>query len=552
MIAIGNADLFDEVQAKTRDLTESLQQQTATAEVLKVISRSAFDLQKVLDALLASACRLCEADIGTIRYLDGNTFRLAATFGCKPEWIEHFSSYSTTPDRTSIFGRTIVEGHTVHVPDVLADPDFKRPNAQKLMGFRAAIGVPLVRDGQTFGVVSLFRLAVGSFTEKQIELVSSFADQAVIAIENVRLFDELQARTRDLTEALTHQTGSANILRVIASSPTDVGPVLRAIVENACGLCEAHDAVALLRDGDDLRIGAHHGPIPIDIEKWPINRRWTAGRAFVDQKPVHVRDLLADESADFSDGRELSRRMGHRSILSVPLLRENESIGAIVLRRTEVHPFSDKQIKLLQTFADQAVIAIGNVRLFEEVQAKTRDLTEALQFQTATSDVLKVISQSPDTLQPVLDAIAETSRELCGSDGVTIFLLRDGKFHFTAVSGVLPKHLEYLRANPAPIDEPGSALRQLALKKRTVHYPNVMDDPELDSVRSSLGGPRALLLVPLMREGEVIGAIVLRQSHLRPFTPRQIQAIETFADQAVIAISNVNLFDQVQARTRDL
>ena len=339
---------------------------------------------------------------------------------------------------------------------------------------------------------------------------------------------------------------------MIASSPTDVGPVLRAIVENACGLCEAHDAVALLRDGDDLRIGAHHGPIPIDIEKWPINRRWTAGRAFVDQKPVHVRDLLADESADFTDGRELSRRMGHRSILSVPLLRENESIGAIVLRRTEVHPFSDKQIKLLQTFADQAVIAIGNVRLFEEVQAKTRDLTEALQFQTATSDVLKVISQSPDTLQPVLDAIAETSRELCGSDGVTIFLLRDGKFHFTAVSGVLPKHLEYLRANPAPIDEPGSALRQLALKKRTVHYPNVMDDPELDSVRSSLGGPRALLLVPLMREGEVIGAIVLRQSHLRPFTPRQIQAIETFADQAVIAISNVNLFDQVQARTRDL
>ena len=448
VIAIGNAHLFDEVQAKTRDLTESLQQQTATAEVLKVISRSAFDLQKVLDALLASACRLCEADIGTIRYLDGNTFRLAATFGCKPEWIEHFSSYSTTPDRTSIFGRTIVEGHTVHVPDVLADPDFKRPNAQKLMGFRAAIGVPLVRDGQTFGVVSLFRLAVGSFTEKQIELVSSFADQAVIAIENVRLFDELQARTRDLTEALTHQTGSANILRVIASSPTDVGPVLRAIVENACGLCEAHDAVALLRDGDDLRIGAHHGPIPIDIEKWPINRRWTAGRAFVDQKPVHVRDLLADESADFTDGRELSRRMGHRSILSVPLLREKESIGAIVLRRTEVHPFSDKQIELLQTFADQAVIAIENVRLFDEVQAKTRDLTEALQHQTATSDVLKVISQSPGYPAAGARRHCRNSRELCGADGNNLPAARR-QASFQRGSGVLPKHLEYLRANPA-------------------------------------------------------------------------------------------------------
>ena len=190
--------------------------------MLKVISRSAFDLQKVLDALLASACRLCEADIGTIRYLDGNTFRLAATFGCKPEWIEHFSSYSTTPDRTSIFGRTIVEGHTVHVPDVLADPDFKRPNAQKLMGFRAAIGVPLVRDGQTFGVVNLFRLAVGSFTEKQIELVSSFADQAVIAIENVAPVRASCRQGPAISRGADHQTGSANILRVIASSPTDV------------------------------------------------------------------------------------------------------------------------------------------------------------------------------------------------------------------------------------------------------------------------------------------------------------------------------------------
>jgi len=387
VIAIENVRLFDEVQAKTRDLEESLQHQTATADVLKVISRSAFDLETVLDALLSSACRLCEADIGTIRYREGGEFRLAATFGCKPEWIEHFRRYSTRPDRSSVFGRTIVEGHTVRIPDLLADPDYNRPEAQKLMGFRAALGVPLTREGEAFGVINLFRFNVGSFEDRQVELVQTFADQAVIAIENVRLFDEVQAKTRDLSEALTYQTGSANILKVIASSPTDVGPVLKAIVESACELCEAYDSVALLKEGDYLRFSAHHGPIPIGTDKWPINRKWVSGRAFVDRKPVHVHDLMS-ESDEFPDGREMSMRMGHRTIVGVPLLREGESIGALILRRTEVNPFSDKQIALLQTFADQAVIAIGNVRLFEEVQERTRELSKSLEDLRTAQDRL--------------------------------------------------------------------------------------------------------------------------------------------------------------------
>ena len=252
--------------------------------------------------------------------------------------------------------------------------------------------VAILQEHDGIGSIVLRRIAVQPFSDKQIALLQTFADQAVIAIGNVRLFEEVQAKTRDLTEALTYQTGSGNILRVIASSPTDVGPVLNAIVESAGELCEAYDAVVLLKDGDHLRFSAHHGPIPINIEKWPISRGWTAGRAFVDQKPVHVRDLLSDEGADFPDGRELSRIAGlHgsvRTVLSVPLLREKESIGAILLRRTDVQPFSEKQIALLKTFADQAVIAIGNVRLFDEVQAKTRDLTESLQQQTATADVL--------------------------------------------------------------------------------------------------------------------------------------------------------------------
>ena len=238
-----------------------------------------------------------------------------------------------------------------------------------------------MRENESIGSIVLRRTDVQPCSDKQIALLQTFADQAVIAIGNVRLFEEVQAKTRDLTEALTYQTGSGNILRVIASSPTDVGPVLQAIVESACELCEAYDSIVLLKDSDDLRFSAHHGSVPLVTDKWPINRNWTAGRAFLDRKPVHVHDLLSDEGDEFPDSQELSRRVGSagiRSILAVPLLREKESIGVILLRRTEVQPFSEKQIALLQTFADQAVIAIGNVRLFDEVQAKTRDLTEAL------------------------------------------------------------------------------------------------------------------------------------------------------------------------------
>jgi len=388
VIAIENARLFEEVKARTEDLRESLQQQTATADVLKVISRSTFDLQPVLDTLVSSACRLCEAEIGTIRYQDGSTYRLAAEYGCTPDWHDHLARQSPKPDRGSIFGRTIVEGGTIHIPDVLADPEFTRLEAQKLMGFRAALGVPLIREGQVFGVLSLLRFGPRSFTKKQIELVETFADQAVIAIENVRLFDELQAKTRGLTEALVYQTGSSNILKVIASSPTDVDPALKAIVESACEICDANDAVVLLKEGDDLVLSAHHGPIPFGWERWPINRSWVTGRAVVDKVTQHVRDVLGPEGDDLPEAREIVRQQGHRTVLSVPLLQEGETIGAIVLRRVEVQPFGDKQIELLKSFADQAVIAISNVRLFEQVQDRTRELSRSLEDLRAAQDRL--------------------------------------------------------------------------------------------------------------------------------------------------------------------
>ena len=495
VIAIENVRLFDEVQARTEDLRDSLQQQTATADVLKVISRSTFDLQPVLDTLVSSACRLCEADIGTIRYQDGSTYRLAADYGCTPEWHDHLARQSPKPGRGSIFGRTIVEGSTVHIPDVLADPEFTRLEAQKLMGFRAALGVPLIREGQVFGVLSLLRFAPRSFTEKQIELVETFADQAVIAIENVRLFEEVQAKTRDLSEALTYQTGSANILSVIASSPTDVQPVLKAIVESACELCGAYDSVMVLRDGDELRFSAHHGPIPMSIDKWPINRRWTAGRAFIDQKPVHVRDLLA-EGNEFPDGRELSQRMGHRTILSVPLLREGESIGAIVLRRTEVQPFSNKQISLLETFADQAVIAIENARLFNETTRRR------LERQTATAEILKVIASSPSDVQPVFDAIATSSKWLVGAFSAVVFRFVDGVAHVVAFTPTSPAADQLLKASfPRPVAEFPPFERVHA--GGVVQVPDTEAEPdERMKQLARARGFRSVLNAPLMEQGK--------------------------------------------------
>ena len=373
VVAMENARLFNETQ-------EALERQTATADVLKVISRSAFDLDSVLSTLVTSAARLCAAERGMIFLREGDLYRMASNFGFSPE-LEAFARANPLPaDGASTTARAGAAGAPVQAVDLVADKtqgEMARAY-QRLGGHKTNLGVPLRRDGKTIGVFTLTRQVVQAFTPRQIELVQTFADQAVIAIENVRLFDDVQAKTRDIEEALRYQTGSANILNVIAASPTDVGPALQAIVDSACEICDASDAVVFLKDGDDLAFSAHHGSMPNPIGRWPINRNWVTGRAVMDKVPQQAHDLLGQSGDEFPEARNIVPGQVHRTVLSIPLLQEGDAIGAISLRRMEAQPFSEKQIELLRSFADQAVISISNVRLFEKVQERTRELSKSL------------------------------------------------------------------------------------------------------------------------------------------------------------------------------
>ncbi|HEX7779795.1 MAG TPA: GAF domain-containing protein, partial [Vicinamibacterales bacterium] len=429
VIAIENTRLLSE-------LRESLQQQTATADVLKVISRSTFDLQTVLDTLVESAAKLCEAERANIWRPSGDAYKIAAAFALSAEHEELLKRLSIRPGRDTITGRTVLEGKTVHIPDVLADPEYNSP----VLGIganRTVLGVPLMRKGVAVGVLVVTRSTVRPFTSKEIELVETFADQAVIAIENARLFDEVEARTRELSESLEQQTATAEVLRVISASPTEIEPVLDAVGENAARLCDASNAVIFRLDGDVLRQVAAYGGLPTTshpAEGLPVNRGRVTGRAVFERRTIHVHDLAAEE-ADFPEGSRDARRDGHRTTLATPLLREGNPIGAILIRRMEVRPFSDRQIALLETFADQAVIAIENVRLFDSLQARTRELSEALEQQTATSEVLGVISSAPGELQPVFRAMLENATRICEAEFGNLLLYEGEAYRAVCVVG---------------------------------------------------------------------------------------------------------------------
>jgi GAF domain-containing protein len=364
VIAIENVRLFKQLEARNSELRVALENQTATSEVLKVISRSTFDLQPVLETLVENAARLAGAEGGLIARFDGEVFRFPAEYGASPEFSEYWRRNVIRPGRGSMIGRAALECRTVHIVDVLADPEFEHYEAQRAGGYRSVLAVPMLRQDDLIGVFFMWRTEVRAFTDKQIDLVATFADQAVIAIENARLLSELQAKNADLTEALEQQTATSEILRVISSSPTDVQPVFDAVAQSAARLCEAFDAVVYRVDGDVLRPVAHHGSFatgPI-----PVVPGTVGGRSVIERRLVHVADLQA-EVDEFPEGAAISQKEGTRSFVSVPLLREGGAIGTIGVRRFEIRPFGENQIALLQTFADQAVIAIENVRLFKEL-----------------------------------------------------------------------------------------------------------------------------------------------------------------------------------------
>ncbi len=369
-------DLEKQLAERTRALREAWQQQTTTADVLKAISRSPFELQIILDTLVESAARLCEADLATITRQLGSSHQHVAYHGATADTIEYVGGLRFFPDRGSIIGRVLLEGRTVQIPDVLADQEYVYGEAAKKAGVRTLLGVPLLREGNTIGVIVLQRYSVKPFTHKQIELVTTFADQATIAIENARLFEEVQERTRELRESLQQQTATADVLKVISRSPFELQTILDTLVEAAARLCDTDRAgVTRARDGRHYHV-AHYGFSPqlFDYLKdfaLPTGRASLVGRVLQEGRTVQIPDALADPEYTVLDAQKIE---GFRTLLGVPLLREGQPIGVLALARSKVQPFTERQIELVTTFADQAVIAIENARLFEEVQEKSRQL----------------------------------------------------------------------------------------------------------------------------------------------------------------------------------
>jgi signal transduction histidine kinase len=550
VIAIENARLLNELRQRTDSLSESLEQQTATSDVLKVISRSTFDLQTVLDTLVESAARLCEADMAQIMRPAEEGYYVAAKYGFSSEYAEYHKALIAPAGRASLTGRVLLEGKAVQIPDVLADPEYRLTEPQKLGGYRTHLGVPLLREGSPIGVILVSRRMVRPFDNKHVELISTFADQAVIAIENTRLLNELR-------QSLEQQTATSEVLRVISNSPTNVQPVFDSIAESAVRLCGGQFAFVVRFDGKVMDFASCFGLSAEGLDVFrsmmpmPASEDTAAGRAILRRAVVEIADVEADHAYG-AQAQDLARTVAYRSIVAVPLLHESNPIGAIAVPRANTGSLPERQIALLQAFADQAVIAIRNVRLFDEVQARTEELSESLQQQTATADVLKIISRSTFDLRTVLQTLVESVARLCEADMTAIRRPEGSAFLHVASHGSPTEYDEYMQSHPV---EParGTVAGRVLLEGKPVHIADAQADPEYTMIGASKrAGFHTALGVPLLREGTPIGVIILARKKVQPFTEKQIELATTFADQAVIAIENVRLFEEIKDKSRQL
>src|SRR5215813_8841932 len=568
VIAIENVRLFKELQEKNRALTQAhahvtkaLDRQTATSEILRVISSSPTDVQPVFDAIAASATRLCEALNALVHRFDGQLLHVVAYHNVAPERVDALlRSYPRPADRGSVSGRVVLTRGVVHVEDINADPEYNLPQATTV-GYRTALGVPMLREGEAIGLILVARDRVAPFSDTQIELLKTFADQAVIAIENVRLFKELEARNRALTTALDTQTATSDILRVISMSQTEVQPVFDAILASDVRLCGAGFGSVFRFDGELIYLVASY--------EWPaeqlevVRRRFPmppgdsslAARAIRDRRVVQTPDYVADSQAGTWPEWVPGGEQRPRSTIAIPMLREGNPVGAIALARSEPGLFSEQHIALLQTFADQAVIAIENVRLFTELQKSNHELTTALDQQTATSEILRVISRSQTDLQPVFDTIVTSAVHLLGGYSGAITRLAGERIELVAFTSTDTAADASLRAH-YPLSLQSEAPTAQAIRARApINISDYLTDsrwPDASRASARIRGYRSACLVPLLRRDEAIGTISVSRREPGGFTDDEIALLQTFADQAVIAIENVRLFKELEARTAAL